>query len=202
MGTVVLVTVVLASIAYLTLTARGMTALTRFILSFLENNNTRLFTWWAVALTLGVLYLLLCGGDGFASGTIVLDHRAQELAKIHPRAWMGKSASLGLGAWMCWVFGWTTFAAFLYATAYAPWAVRDEVGRAWEVALRLYRERRELSQNLPDITPTAQPIQTGATPGVASPPTGRLTLGRIFIGQFVSDFINELWSSLITRSYH
>ena len=202
MAIVVLIVVVSVGLAYLTLTARCMAALTRFTLSFLENNNTRLLVWWAIALTLTILYLLFCGGGNSVFGTIVLDQRAQELAAIHPRPWTHKSTSLGLGAWSCWVIGWTTFAAFLYAIAYIPWAIRDEIGRAWEVAMRRYRERRELNQNLPDVTATAQASQTGAAPGATSPPPGRVTLGRIFIGQLISDFINELWSSLIARSYH
>ena len=164
--------------AYLTLTESGLVKISRFWLSFRENNNTRLAVSWILTFVLIIVYLPRCGGH-FAVGGISIDPEDQILDKLFPLgAQFQISEGMGLGIWMCWLLGWTVSLSLMFSLVYTPIAFWDEICRAWEYARKQVRERRELRGDLPDLVQPQQPGQTATTQ--PSQPSSGFTGGKIW----------------------
>lgn len=172
----------------------------RFTYAFTANNNVRLLTLWAVTFVWFIAHALLFGialGPEHKSG---LSEVAQRFNNYHlHRQWVttaelaGAFAGFGesVGEIARWISGKVLFALIIASLIYFPIAMRDEVQRAWQIALRRFRERRGGLTDLPNQpAPAPAPAGGGAAPTPAAPKA--LTWKEYVSFELLSDFVQEL----------
>lgn len=197
----VFVAAVVGGVCYLTLTGYGAVTIARWWYGFRDNNNIRLLTAWAVAVSITIMYFLWCGGDPIIGAQDVMDAESQRVLNLFYAA-SGEGASSQphrwFWSWMCRGLGWLVFCFWICAIVYTPIAVWDEIGRAYEFAARKVQEAGEQRQDIQDVIQQQIVLQgSPATAASVIPTRGHPTLAQIFTTQFISDFLNELWALII-----
>ncbi len=184
------------------------------------NNNVRMMCLWALTASITIVYVIFFGIIAPMGTDALIDNETQRYENLYRHgefkthverdaySYLNPLWWIIVGPWRLFVFivkfilKWVALGLWLWTPLYSVWAIRDEIGQAWEAAVQAVLTTKNIEENLPDVPSTV--IQTagiaGGAPQTMQATPRYLTLRDYLRWEFIVAFLTELLEVIFAKA--